>query len=49
MSELRTPDELTAKTCPDCGFEYMGHPDDNCCADCFDKFNGMTIEEICGG
>jgi len=39
MSEM----EQILKTCPDCGVEYIGAPDDNCCAKCFDEF----IEELC--
>lgn len=39
--------EQIVKTCPDCGAEYIGAPDDNCCAKCFDEFEGMTIEQLC--
>lgn len=39
------PEEV-CKTCPDCGKEYVGYADDNCCAACFENFNGMTLEDL---
>lgn len=42
------PADQVLKTCPDCGKEYVGLPEDNCCAECFENFDGLTLEEIIG-
>jgi hypothetical protein len=47
MSEQQTADQML-KECPDCHKEYIGLEDDNCCPECFENFNGMTIEELIG-
>lgn len=36
------------KVCPDCHQGYVGEADDNCCEQCFEKFNGMTLEQLTG-
>jgi uncharacterized Zn ribbon protein len=47
VSEQPTADQML-KECPDCHKEYIGLEDDNCCPECFENFNGMTIEELIG-
>jgi hypothetical protein len=47
MPEQQTADQML-KECPDCHKEYIGLEDDNCCPECFENFNGMTIEELIG-
>lgn len=53
MTTQGSPEEqsMWMVTCPDCDRVFVTDwaPDPNeVCAECFDKFNGITIEELIG-